>query len=456
MDPRLERLWRQRHKQVERVKRLKLPRRPGLREALPDPSQGQAPRREVGQRRLAVILVSLLALIASVGAAFWSTRPQTLTLAAPRGEPEMVAFAERLRNVVNEAEGGELRLAVTAVDTIEEARDLLQRGAVQLAIVRSDVEPPPRARSVAYLREDVVLFLALREPPAAVLPKSESEAALPTRAVRVVGSGGDVEGKAVQGAAGEEQAEETSGQVDGEEPAAIKAESLANALRGKAVGLLAGSPSEGLLRLILAKHGLGEGAVTIVSDSWEALVEKLRRRELAALFTVEAPLGSGFVQRLAAATADPAGPRLRALDLPHAQALARRTQGVVSYDLAPGELLDRPALPEEEVGTMSVSWRLVTRSDASPQLIEALSRSIFDRRSAFADTGSMARTLKAPPYEKDAFIPIHLGTLVYINAEPKGLMELYGDYVYIGVSLVGLIASSAGYVVARVRAYAGW
>ena len=144
------------------------------------------------------------------------------------------------------------------------------------------------------------------------------------------------------------------------------------------------------------------------------------------------------------------------LKVPQGQALAKQTQGVSSYELDLGELLGGPTLPDEEVGTVSVTWRLVTRADVSPGLIEALSKSIFERRSAFAETGSIGRTLKAPPVEKDVYVPIHPGTLVYVNEEPKRLLELYGDYVYIGLALAGLIASASSIVVARVRRYAGW
>ena len=460
MDPRLERLRRQRQRQIERLKRLKLLRRPGVR---------QPPSAELGARRLVVILAFLLALLASVGAAVWSTRPQTLTVAAPHGEAEVAAFAERLQGVVGETRGRRLRVTVLPVGTVEEARDLLARGEVQLALIRSDVEPPARARSVAYLREDVALFLALTAPPAAPQPPGNASRPMAAQAggggrpkLAASAAGGRAGGGKAQAASDKAKAgSATAGKADEadedeQDAAPADSESLTELLRGRAVGLLSGSPSEGLLRIILAKHGLGDGAFTIVQGEWEALVEKLDRREISALFVVESPLDGGFGPRLAAAAAGPAGPRLRVLEVPQGQALAKQTPGVSDYDLAPGELLSGPALPAEEVGTVSVTWRLVTRTDVSPRLIEILSEEIFEHRVAFADAGSIARTLKAPPVEKDVYVPIHPGTLVYVNEEPKSLMERYGDYVYIGMALAGLIASSFGYVAARIRAYAGW
>lgn len=462
MDPRIDRLRKQRQRQIERLRRVKLLRRPGSRQASPD---------GLGSRRLFVILAFLVALIASVGGAVWSTRPQTLTVAAPRGEPDVIAFAERLQGAVSDTTGRRLRVVVTPVETVEAARDLLAQGSVQLAIVRSDVEPAARARSVAYLREDVALFLALREPPAvppapAAEKRVETVAARPEAAVQRRRTGRVGRGDDRDRAAGRSEAAATAGKADDTDDESAKpdaapgpaadVESLQSALKGRAVGLLSGKPSEGLLKVILAKHGLGEESVTLVRDSWEPLIDKLGRREIAALFVVESPLDAGFGPRLAVAASGPAGPRLRVLAMPQGQALAKQTQGVASYELDPGELLGGPTLPDEAVETVSVTWRLVTRADVSPQLIETLSKGVFERRSAFADTGSIARTLKAPPIEKDVYVPIHPGTLVYVNEEPKGMLELYGDYVYIGLALAGLIASASGYVLSRIRRYAEW
>ena len=77
----------------------------------------------------------------------------------------------------------------------------------------------------------------------------------------------------------------------------------------------------------------------------------------------------------------------------------------------------------------------------SDDTITQLTRNLFDERQKLAADAPVARLVQAASTDKDAIFPVHPGAKAFYDGEEKTLMERYGDWLFYGPMLVGMLGT---------------
>jgi hypothetical protein len=109
--------------------------------------------------------------------------------------------------------------------------------------------------------------------------------------------------------------------------------------------------------------------------------------------------------------------------------------------LPKGALRGAPPLPDDAISTLRVPLYLVAGEKVSADAVSALAKAIMDiRRELIADTPLLAQ-IAAPDDEKNAAIPIHPGAKTFFSGEEKTWSDKYGDWLFYGTLLLGMLGS---------------
>jgi len=130
------------------------------------------------------------------------------------------------------------------------------------------------------------------------------------------------------------------------------------------------------------------------------------------------------------------------------EALALKLPTLTQLKIPPGTLSGRPELPDEEVETVAVSYRLMARSDLDRGPLSKLTQYLFQMRSRIAQTEPSVNLLTAPDDDTatSAALPNHPGALDYYKREQLTFMDRYGDWVWLGLLFGGSLTSGVAWV----------
>jgi hypothetical protein len=247
-------------------------------------------------------------------------------------------------------------------------------------VLRTDAKLPARARAIAILEHDVLLLISPKG------KKIKSLAALKKTRVAVVG-----------GSENEAFLRRTLEPVDD-----------ASALRIQTV------PPDSTLDKLFAS---GYGAVAVVAHASKMIKDKSYEKY--------ARQAGGFT--------------LNAID--EAKAIARRISGISSETLETGMLSSAPAIPDDDLDTISLQWLLVAQSRISTGSAGELARIIYENKSDLALDDGFAAKIEPADTDKNALIIAHPGAAEYINDDTKSFMDRYSDAMYLGAAALGIIGS---------------
>lgn len=135
-------------------------------------------------------------------------------------------------------------------------------------------------------------------------------------------------------------------------------------------------------------------------------------------------------------------PTMLAID--HADELIRRSPAFESYDI-PAKTFGE--LPSEETKSVAMATNLVAQSTMPNEIAAALARQFLSNKQAVNAEAPAVAQIAAPATDKDAFIRAHPGVAAYINNEEQTFFDKFGDLMYIGMAVAGVIAS--GFVALR-------
>ena len=102
--------------------------------------------------------------------------------------------------------------------------------------------------------------------------------------------------------------------------------------------------------------------------------------------------------------------------------------------------------PLEDVPTVTVSHQLLASKNLSDAAVSDFTRIILNAKPQIAVEAPLAARMEAPDQEKTTPIPIHPGTVTYLDGQTSTFLERYGDWFYIALMGLGLGGSAiAGY-----------
>jgi TRAP-type uncharacterized transport system substrate-binding protein len=268
------------------------------------------------------------------------------------------------------------------VPDLQASAQALEAGKVDIALVRSDLPPPSNGATLVIVRRDIV---------AIVLPAESSIDNVPK-------------------------------------------------LSGKTVAIPTGpvqTENSRLLDLILGYYNVPVESVKRVFLPMADIGEAVRHKHVAAVLAV-GPIGPGQPVDVVAALAKAMKGKPQVLAIDDAEAFAARFPGFESIDIPEGVLKARPAVPDDSVTTLAITYRFAVPELMLKPVAGAIVRSILKTKSRLmATAGQRASQVEAPdPDEKNPVLPIHPGVADYIaNGDQSFLDDLQGLLYVVGIPL---------------------
>ena len=329
------------------------------------------------QRWLFVLLTLLIAIGGAVVARLFVINRDLVFAVGPAGTASD-QFARSLQTIVSRNRG--VRVTVRNTDGPVAAVQQFAQGRADLAIVRSDVRAPRRARAVAMLEHSILLI---------AVPKNSA-------------------------------------------PKSI------GALKGKKLAMIANDPRDiSLLRDILARFDIPDSTPIEPHkvEDWATLFEP---GGPAAVFFMARKSGLAS-NKFWLGKSQKANFKL--IDLDGAKGVSDRMRGVENESIEAGEILPSPQVPEEETDSIAVDDILVMRLGLPDNVGRALVAAIFENKDQLASPGRYATNIQPPNTEKEAVIAALPAAASYFEDQNKTLIERYSDLMFLVLWIGSLVGS---------------
>jgi TRAP-type uncharacterized transport system substrate-binding protein len=336
-------------------------------------------------------LAALLAVIGlSVLAYYIMMQPTTLRVAVgPITNENVRTVTSAIQTLQRERESFRLRLVLT--ENTAQTAEVLDKGRADLALVRTDISYPRLGAAVAVMHTDHLVLIAPNGG-----PRTAAE------------------------------------------------------LAGKSVGLLRdhGGNRE-LLRIIAQQAGIDPNAVTPVAVRQADLKTYLDQQRIAAVLIV-APITSRQTYDAVSVVAEAGAGEPTFIAVPEANAIEQRFPLIEADTILRGSFSGPNPRPEKDIPTLTVSHQLLAAKSLSDATVADFTRVFINAKSQIAADAPLAARIEAPDQEKTSPIPIHPGTITYLDGQTSTFLERYGDWFYIGIMGLGLGGSMlAGWLSVR-------
>ena len=345
------------------------------------PTRSRVVRNNRNQMLLFVVLTLILTTATVWGGRIWLRNSETLIFAVGDGNSLEARFAAKLATVLK---NNSSKLHLKIVPHADSAKALAQfdRRQADLAVLRTDVKVPPRARALAILEHDVVLLIS---------------------------------------------------------PANEKIKSLAELKKKKIAVLADGDNSAGFVRNLLEISDSSDAASRVQTAPPNSTFDKLFGPDGYGAVIAIAHASTIMKDKRYEQYAKRGGFTINAID--ESKALTRRNPGISEETLAKGTLSSAPPIPDDDLDTIGLQWLLVAQSRMSTTAAGELARTIYENKADLALEDGFASKIEPADTDKDAFIVAHQGAAEYINDDTKSFMDRYSDLLYLGAGALSVIGS---------------
>jgi TRAP transporter TAXI family solute receptor len=315
------------------------------------------------------------------------TQPTTLRVAVgPVSNENVRIVTAAIQTLQREREPFRLRLVIT--EGTEKSAAALDSGLADLAIVRTDMAYPRAGATVAILHLD--------------------------HTVLVVPGNTDI--------------------------------STVADLKGKTVAIIRDNPGNvKLLGIIAAQAGLLEGDIKIERTRLPDIKAALDQGRIQGVLAVGPTSGRLLFDVVNTVTEAGKG-QINFISIPETNAIEQRYPLLEAETLVRGLFGGPTPRPEKDVPTLVVSHQLLAAKTLSDATVSDFTRVLLNAKSQIAADAPLAVRMEAPDQEKSSPIPIHPGTITYLDGQTTTFLERYGDWFYIAIMGFGLGGSAlAGY-----------
>ena len=331
----------------------------------------------------AIILIALLSVlmigVLAVKLMYDRRRVHYLTIATGAEGGEYYAFARALEDVIGQTYDPKIRLRVEVTDGAIENMRRLERGAVALGIVQSDLPAGPSVRGIASLFPEVFHLIVRKDAGVMRIP--------------------DLRGKRIalmpEGSGANEVFRKLSAHYDLRDGAFEEILKLPPAAAYKAL-------LDGRVDVVCQMIAPGNPLIREVLHTGEATLAPVDQVEAVRLYS----------------------PLLEAITIP---------KGAYNAD---------PAVPSDNLPTVSVKAMLMTHKGADKRLIHQVTRVLYDERNKLVTRNPRAATIRLPASGEDLGIPLHSGAKAYYDRDKPSFLVTYAETMGFVVSVAVLIASS--------------
>jgi TRAP-type uncharacterized transport system substrate-binding protein len=345
------------------------------------PTRSRVVRNNRNQMLLFVVLTLILTTATVLGGRIWLRNSETLIFAVGDANSLEARFAAKLATVLKN-NSSKLRLKIAPHADSAKALARFDRRQADLAVLRTDIKVPPRARALAILEHDVVLLVS---------------------------------------------------------PANKKIKSLAELKKKKIAVLADGDNSAGFVRNLLEISDSSDAASRVQTAPPNSTLDKLFGSDGYGAVIAIAHASTIMKDKRYEQYAKRGGFTINAID--ESKALARRNPGISEETLAKGTLSSAPPIPDDDLDTIGLQWLLTAQSRMSTTTAGELARTIYENKADLALEDGFASRIEPADTDKDAFIVAHQGAAEYINDDTKSFMDRYSDLLYLGAGALSVIGS---------------
>lgn len=101
-----------------------------------------------------------------------------------------------------------------------------------------------------------------------------------------------------------------------------------------------------------------------------------------------------------------------------------------------------PAIPEKAVPTVSVQAMLLTHSRVNKDVVQEITRVLYEHRNTLMAGNPRAATVRLPGSGEDLGMPLHAGAKAYYRKDRPGFLVTYADPIALCLSLSVLLVST--------------
>lgn len=297
-------------------------------------------------------------------------------------------------NQVFAEERPHVRLQRVQNDTLEASAKALENGEADLAIVRSDIAMPKNGLTIAIFRRDSLVLIV---------------------------------------------------------PAHSPIDSL-QGLAGKKVGLLKeGIPGqdehlEHLLDAILGFYNIAPHRVSREFLSADEIGGAIVKKQVAGILAL-GPESPGPIAKAIAAVAHATKSLPKLIGDKQAEAMAKRLPGMESTDIPMGAFGGASPLPEEDLTTLAVTYRLVARYSLPDFVAGEVARLVMLAKARLLSSSPLAMQIEAPDTENTDGLPVHPGAAAFFSGEQASLVDSATSIFYLGSIFLGIFGSGFAWLI---------
>ena len=341
-------------------------------------------------RSLIYLLLAIAIAVSAFAVMQYFNAPRILRVAVPMQGSDN----HQLMNVIAQVlyrEQASIRLRVKSVEGGLAAAAALDAGDADLAVLRTDIAIPRQGETVAILREDPVILVAM-----------------PGLGIKTVG---DLVGKRIAMAAGE-------------------------------------AANRRMLDQLLGFYDISPEALTVVFVPQADFAAAIQENRADAYFLVSQP-SKRLARDIVTALSNTGKGEPTFIEVPEALAINLRNPAIASSEIVQGAFGGSPARPSEEISTIAVSHRLFARRQLSEATVAELTRLTFTHKAAITAEVALAARITQPTAIRTDVLPVHPGASAYYDGEIKSIFDRFGDWFYLAAILLGFGGSLIATLVSR-------
>jgi len=215
-------------------------------------------------------------------------------------------------------------------------------------------------------------------------------------------------------------------------------------LRGRKIGvLMQGSGLDPMAKVILDYYGIEEKHITHLG--LQELPTALQRKQVSAVLVVGST-GAGPIVDAIDVFRKITKRVPSFVDISEAKAMTERFAIYNEAEISVGAFGGSPAVPADKIQTISANFLLVSQASLSNRVAGDLTQLLLATKAKVATTLPEAGQLSAPSIDNDEVLPVHPGTIAFLNGTQASLFDDPTDVILLISMLFGLLGSLAAWV----------
>jgi TRAP transporter TAXI family solute receptor len=215
-------------------------------------------------------------------------------------------------------------------------------------------------------------------------------------------------------------------------------------LKGKKIAvLMKGTGLDPMARVVLDFYGIDEKHIARLG--LQELPGALQHKQVSAVMVIGST-GAGPILEAIDAFRKVTKRPPNFVDISEAKAMAERFAIYDEAEISVGAFGGSPAVPAETVQTISANLLLVSQPSLSNRVAGDLTQLLLATKAKLATTLPEAGQLSAPSTDNDELLPVHPGTLAFLNGTETSMFDDPTNVILLISMLFGLLGSIAAWV----------